>query len=115
MPPWKSGFPIFVDNKWWTCEPALWTALLVFIYVYHIDVNIERLMPRSNKLHLKTILSSNSKSKQQSPFKSKQQGMTSCRCKDNALYNLIFSYFKLFFADAINWKFAYLFLLASLE
>ena len=92
-------------------------TLLVFIYVYRIDMNIERLMPCSNKhnLHLKNILSSNNKSKQQSTFKSKQQSMTSCRCKYNALYNLIFSYFKLFFVDAINWKFVYLFLLASLE
>ena len=84
-------------------------TLLVFIYVYRIDMNIERLMPCSNKhnLHLKNILSSNNKSKQQS--------MTSCRCKYNALYNLIFSYFKLLFVDAINWKIVYLFLLASLE
>ena len=65
-------------------------TLLVFIYVYRIDMNIERLMPCSNKhnLHLKNILSSNNKSKQQSTFKSKQQSMTSCRCKYNAQYNL---------------------------
>ena len=43
-------------------------------------------------LHLKNLLSSNNKSKQQSTFKSKQQSMSSCRCKYNALYNLIFSY-----------------------
>ena len=49
-------------------------TLLVFIYIYRIDVNIERLMPWSNNhnLHLKNILSSNNKSKQQSTFKSKQ-------------------------------------------
>ena len=36
-------------------------TLLVFIYVYRIDMNIERLMPCSKKrnLHLKNILSSN--------------------------------------------------------
>ena len=49
-------------------------TLLVFIYVYRIDVNIERLTPCSNKhnLHLKNILPSN-KSKQQSTFKPKQK------------------------------------------
>ena len=85
-------------------------TLLVFIYVYRIDMNIERLMPCSNKhnLHLKNILSSNNKSKEQSTLKSKQQSITSCCCKYIALY-------KLFFVDAINWKFVYLFLLASLE
>ena len=50
-------------------------TLLVFVYVYRIDMNIERLMPCSDKhnLHLKNILSSNNKSKQQSTFKSKQK------------------------------------------
>ena len=93
-------------------------TLLVFIYVYRIDMNIERLMPCSNKhnLHLKNILSSNNKSKQQSTFKYKQQSMTSCCCKYNALYNLLFrAIFKLCFIDAIDWKFVYLFLLNSLE
>ena len=52
---------------------------------------------KKHNLHLKNMLSSNNKSKQQSTFKSKQQSMTSCRCKYNAQYNLIF---KLFFIDA---------------
>ena len=36
-------------------------TLLVLIYVYHINMNTERLMPCSNKhsFHLKNILSSN--------------------------------------------------------
>ena len=74
-------------------------TLLVFIYVYHIDMNIEQLMPCSKKhnLHLKNILSSSNKSKKQSTFKSKQQRMTISCWKYNALYNLIFSYLKLFF------------------
>ena len=104
MNPCKGETPIIEDNKGWTWEPALWMTLLVFIYVYRIDMNIERLMPCSNKhnLHLKNILSSNNKSKQQSTFKSKQQSMTSCRCKYNAQYNLIFSYFKLFLVHDIT-------------
>ena len=90
----KGDIPIFVDNKGKTWEPALWMNLLGFIHVYRIDMNIERLVPCSSKhnLHLKNLLSSNNKSKQQSTFKSKQQSMSSCRCKYNALYNLIFSY-----------------------
>ena len=78
---------------------------LVGLYVYHIDMNTEWLMPCSKKhnLYLKNILSSDNKSEQQS--------MTSCRCKYKALYNLIF---KSFFIDAFNWKFVYL-LFASLE
>ena len=57
-------------------------------------MNIGRLIPCSNKhnLLLKKILSSNNKSKQQSTFKAKQQCMKSCRCKYNAMCNLIFSY-----------------------
>ena len=47
---------------------------------------------KKHNLHLKNILSSNNKSKQQSTFTSKQQSMTGSRCKYNALYNLIFSY-----------------------
>ena len=72
-------------------------TLLVFIYVYRIDMNIERLMPCSNKhnLHLKNILSSKNKSKEKSTFKSKKKSMTRCRCKYNALDNLIFSYLSL--------------------
>ena len=72
-------------------------TLLVFIYVYRIDMNIERLMPCSNKhnLHLKNILSSKNNSKEKSTFKSQKKGMTRCRCKYNALDNLIFSYLSL--------------------
>ena len=68
-------------------------TLLVFIYVYRIDINIERPMPYSNKhnLHLKNILSSNNKSKQQS-ISSPGKIMICCCCKYNVLYNLIFSY-----------------------
>ena len=90
MSPCKGDTPIFVDNKGWTWEPASSMTLLVFIYVYRINMNIERLMTcsKKNNLHLKNILSSNNKSKQQSTFKSKQQSMTSCRCKYNAQYNL---------------------------
>ena len=54
---------------------------------------------KKHNLHLENILSSNNKSKQQSTFKSKQQNVTSCCCKYNALYNVIF---KLFFIDAFN-------------
>ena len=93
-------------------------ALLIFIYAYRIDTNVERLMPCLKKLnsHLKNILSSNNKFKQQRTFKSKQQSMTSSRCKYNALYNLSSAISnKLFFIDVFNWKFVYLFLLASLE
>ena len=95
MSPCKGDTPTFVDNKGKPWEPALWTTLLVFIYVYRIDIKIERLISCSNEhnFHLKNILSGNNKSKQQSNFKSKQQSMTSCRCKYNALYNLLFSYF----------------------
>ena len=78
-------------------------------------VTFALLASNEHNLLVKNILSSNNKSKQQNTFKSKQQSMTSCRYKYNAMYNLIFSYFKLFFVDAINWKFVYLFLLASLE
>ena len=69
-------------------------TLLVFNYIYRIDMNIERFMPCSKKhnLHFKNILSSNNKSKQQSTLKSKQHSMTNSRCKYIALYNLIFSY-----------------------
>ena len=79
--------------------------LLVFIYVYRIDMNIERLVPCSNKhnLHLRIIPSSNNKSTQQSTFKSKQK------------YDKLPLFFKLFFIDAINWKFVYIFLLALLQ
>ena len=75
MSPCKGDTPIFVDNKGQTWGPALWMTLLVFSYVYRIDMNIEGLMPCSNKhnLHLKNILPSNKKSKQQSTFKSKQK------------------------------------------
>ena len=75
MSPCKGDTPIFVENKGWTWEPALWMTLSVFIYVYRIDMNIERLMSCSSKhnLHLKNILSSNNKSKQHSTFKSKQK------------------------------------------
>ena len=49
-------------------------------------------------------------------FEVQAQSMTSCCCKYNALYNLLFrAIFKLCFIDAIDWKFVYLFLLASLE
>ena len=49
-------------------------------------MNIERLMPCSKKRnsHLKKVLSSNNKTRQQS--------MTSSRCKYNAQYNIIFNY-----------------------
>ena len=72
-------------------------TLLVFIYVYCIDRNIEGLMPCLNKhnLHLKNILSSNNKFKEKSTFKSKKQSMIRCRCKYNALDNLTFSYLSL--------------------
>ena len=54
MSPCKGDTPIFVDNKGWTWEPASSMTLLVFIYVYRINMNIERFMPCSNKhnLHL---------------------------------------------------------------
>ena len=72
-------------------------TLLVFIYVYHIDMNIEQLMPCSNKhnLHLKNIVSRKNKSKEKSTFKSKKKSMARCRCKYNALDNMIFSYLSL--------------------
>ena len=65
-------------------------------------------------LHLKNILSSN-KSKQQSTFKSKQQSMTSVAASTMPCTIWSSTIFKLFFIDAINGKFVYLFLLASLE
>ena len=93
MSPYKGDTPIFLDNKGWTLEPALSMALLVFIYIHRIDMNIERLMPCSNKhkLHLQNIVSSKNKSKEKSTFKSKKKSMTRCRCEYNALDNLIFS------------------------
>ena len=50
-------------------------ALLAFIYVYRIDMNIEQLMPCSNKhnLHLNNIVSSKNKSKEKSTFKFNQE------------------------------------------
>ena len=108
MSPCKGDTHIFVDNKGSTWEPALSMTLLVFIYVYRIDMNIERLVPCSNKhnLHLKNILSSNNKSKEKSTFRSKDQSMTSCCCKYIALgqSDLQLPIFKLFFVDAINWN-----------
>ena len=41
--------PTFVDNKGQPWGPALWTTVLVFNYVYRIDINIERLISCSNK------------------------------------------------------------------
>ena len=101
MYPCIGDTPIFVDNKGYTWETAFWITLLVFIYAYCIDMNIEWLMPCSNKhdLLLRNILSSNNKSKQQSTPKSKQQTMKSYRCKYNALYNLI-CIFNMVFVDA---------------
>ena len=43
MSPYEGDIAIFVDNKGKTWELALWMTLLVFIYVYRIDMNIERL------------------------------------------------------------------------
>ena len=67
-----------------------------FNYIYRIDVNIEWLKSCWNKQLSSNnilssyinILSSNNKPKQHNTLKSKQQSMTSCRCKYNALYNL---------------------------
>ena len=82
MSPCKGDSLTFVDNKGWPWGPALWTTVLIFLYVRRIDINIERLISCLNKhnLHLKNPLSSNNQSKQQSTFKSKQQSMTRCCC-----------------------------------
>ena len=95
MSPCKGDILIFVDNKEQTWEPALSMTLLVFIYVQHIDMNIEQLSIPCSKKHnlgLKNILSSKNKSKDKSTFKSKKKSTTRCRCKYNTLDNLIFSY-----------------------
>ena len=67
MNQFKGNTPIFVDNKGQTWKAALSITLLMFIYVYTFDMNIERLMPCSDKpnWHLKNMLSSSNKSKQQ--------------------------------------------------
>ena len=64
--------------------------------MHRIGVNIERLtscwnkqLSSNNKISsFINILSSNNKPKQQITLNSKQQGMTSCHCEHNALYNL---------------------------
>ena len=38
----QGDIPVFLDNKGQTWELALSMTLLVFVYVYRIDVNIER-------------------------------------------------------------------------
>ena len=42
MRPCESDTPTFVDNKGQTWGQALSTRILVFIYIYRIDINIER-------------------------------------------------------------------------
>ena len=112
----KDDTPKFMDNEGQTWDSALWMTLLVFIYIYRDDMNIERLIPCSNKdnLHLKNIPSINSKSKQQSTFNpSNKVGQVAvaitmpCTIWSSAIFSV-------FFIDAINWKFAYLYLLPSL-
>ena len=93
-------------------------TLLVFIYVQGIDMNIERLsMPCSNKhnLHLKNIFSGRTNSKEKSTLKSKKKSMARCRCKYNALDNLIFSCLSLSCFLLMLLTEGCIFLLASLE
>ena len=92
-------------------------TLSVFIYIYRIDMNINRLMPCSNKhnLHSKNVHSSNNKLKQESTFKSKQQSMQVAVASTLPCTIWTSAIFKFFFIDAINWKFIYLFFLVSLE
>ena len=70
-------------------------------------------MPCSNKhnLHLKKIVSSKNKSKEKSTFKSNKKSMAPCRCKYNALDNLIFSYLCLsyFFLMVLTESYIYFF------
>ena len=71
-------------------------------YVYRVTYALLK----QTYLHLKNILSSN---------KSKQQSMTSVAASTMPCTIWSSTIFKLFFIDAINGKFVYLFLLASLE
>ena len=58
MSPYKGDTLTFVDNERYPWGPAPWTTVLVFKYVYHIDINRERLISCSNRhnVHLKNIL-----------------------------------------------------------
>ena len=49
MSRYKSDTPTFVNNKGQTCGQAFWRRMLVFIYIYRIDINLERLISCWNK------------------------------------------------------------------
>ena len=76
--------------------------VLVFIYIYRIDINIERLISCWNNITFK----------QQYAFKFYKYTFKQKQAQATKQYVAIF---KLFFVDAINGTFLYLFLLASLE
>ena len=44
MSRWKSDTLTFADNKGENWEQALRTRVLVFIYIYRVDIDIERLV-----------------------------------------------------------------------
>ena len=43
MSPYKGDTPTFVEVSPYPWGPASWMTVLVFKYVYRIDINIERL------------------------------------------------------------------------
>ena len=117
MNPCKGDTPIIEDNKGWTWEPALWMTLLVFIYVYRLDINIERLMPCSKnitctwKIYLQVATSPSNEVLSSASNKVWQVLVAStipCTIWSSVI-------FELFFIDAFNWKFVNLFWLTSFE
>ena len=84
--------------------------MLVFVYLYRIDINIERLLSCWNKHNFQAQYTFNF---YKYTFKQKQAQATKYFEVQAAKPSV--AIFKLFFADAINWTFSYLFLLASLE
>ena len=112
MTPCKSDTPTFVDNNGKTWGQALWTRVLVLIYIYRIDTYIVQ-----SYIYLaETIINF----KQQYTFKfyeytfKQQQAQTTKYFEVEATKQSVAT-FKLFFVDAINWTLLCLFLLASLE
>ena len=82
---------------------------MVFIYIYRIDINIEWLY----------LAETNITFKRQYTFKFykytfKQQQAQATKYFEAQATKQSAAVFKLFFVDAINWMFLYLFLLASL-
>ena len=129
--PMEEWYPTFMDNKGQTWGQVPWTRVLVFIYIYRIDVNIEQLISCWNKHNFQATININSSNKYKYfkfykyTFEQYQVQATKYFEIQATKYEKLslqvqcpvqsVAVFKLFFVDAINWTFLYLFLLASLE